>query len=60
MEDNLKDKDGGAVKEDNIIKGKQLKRLPKRYTAHLTHLKEKIYRDKLLPPPKNWKELIRH
>jgi len=34
------DKDSVAIKEDNIIKGKRLKRLPKQYTAYLTHLKE--------------------
>lgn len=79
VEDDSKDKDGAAVKEDNIIKGKQSRRLPERYIAHLTHLKEvdsfkalraafhiglkyhrKIHRDELPPPPKNWKELIRH
>jgi hypothetical protein len=79
VEDDSRDKDGAAVKEDNIIKGKRSKRLPERYMAHLAHLKEvdsfkalraafhaglkyhrKIHRDKLPPPPKNWKELMRH
>lgn len=79
VEDDLQDKDRAAVNEDNIIKGKRLKRLPKRYTTYLTHLKEvdsfkalraafhaglkyhrKIHHDELPPPPKNWKELIRH
>jgi hypothetical protein len=75
-----KDKDGAAVKEDNIIKGKRSRKPPaERYEAYLTHLKEvdsfkalqaafhsglkhhrKIHRDELPPPPKNWKELIRH
>jgi len=39
-ETSQKNKNGVAIREKNIIKDKQFKRPPERYTAYLNHLKK--------------------